>query len=59
MTSVEIDCMKCAHFLPEIKTITACLAFPLGIPDAIVWGEQSHRKPIEGDHGIQFKEAKA
>jgi hypothetical protein len=32
-----------------------CNAFPKGIPDKIIDGEQQHTSPIEGDHGIIFE----
>lgn len=31
-----------------------CKAFPGGIPDAITENMVDHRKPVDGDHGIQF-----
>jgi len=46
------DCLYCQHSrLPGSK---ACDAFPDGIPDAILLGERTHRKPFPGDHGILF-----
>jgi len=35
-----------------------CEAFPKGIPEAILSGENSHNRPYPGDGGIQFKKAK-
>lgn len=35
-----------------------CLAYPAGIPMAIILGEVDHTKPYEGDHGLQFKAKK-
>lgn len=36
-------------------TIPVCRAFPKGIPDAIAWGDDPHTSPVEGDHGILYK----
>jgi hypothetical protein len=63
-------CVGCRHFAfervvvadapaessePEVRFV--CAAFPAGrgIPDAIVNGENDHREPVEGDHGIRFE----
>lgn len=32
-----------------------CTAFPEGIPDEILDNRFDHRRPLEGDHGIQFE----
>jgi hypothetical protein len=34
-----------------------CEAFPYGIPFAIRAGVVDHRKPVDGDRGIQFEPA--
>ena len=34
-----------------------CEAFPYGIPFAIRMGVVDHRKPVDGDRGIQFEPA--
>ncbi|HUX17000.1 MAG TPA: hypothetical protein VMW52_11050 [Phycisphaerae bacterium] len=47
-------CATCRHFSHEEYTIEACLAFPDGIPRAILTWKADHRKPIEGDHGISY-----
>jgi hypothetical protein len=48
------QCMRCKHFLGRLT----CLAYPTGIPEEILTGEVDHSEPQEGDHDIQFKEAK-
>ena len=47
----ETSCIKCRYYR-ESRT---CVAFPKGIPVAILSGDFDHRKPYKGDHGIQFK----
>jgi len=32
-----------------------CSAFPDGVPSKIIEGRSDHRKPINGDRGIQFR----
>jgi hypothetical protein len=34
---------------------TTCDAFPNGIPDEMLTGENKHTRPEKGDNGIQFK----
>jgi hypothetical protein len=64
---VEPKCSKrkCIHFQgarwlgdTESTEVVYCTAFPEGIPDDIAYGRNSHKKPYEGDHGIQFEEEK-
>lgn len=49
-------CDTCAN---RSKTLLGrCIAFPDGIPLAILTGDADHRQPVEGDHGIQYEESK-
>jgi hypothetical protein len=44
-------CLSCRWKLPQGAI---CLAFPEGIPDAILASAHDHRTPYAGDHGIQY-----
>ncbi len=47
-------CGRCSHYpLGSGKMI--CPAFPDGIPMAIWMGENDHKQPYKGDHGIMFE----
>ncbi len=49
----ELFCPFCRHW--DSSSVTPrCAAFPDGIPDALWIGENNHRAPVAGDHGIQF-----
>lgn len=47
-------CDTCVH--RSKIDLGLCLAFPSGIPTKIFTGEWGHSKPVEGDHGIQYKQ---
>ncbi len=49
-------CSYCAHL--DEGGARRCAAFPGGIPLPIWLGENDHRRPYAGDHGIQFEEWK-
>lgn len=61
MNSIKVlECAYCIHLdkrcnRPELLRPLRCAAFPDGIPHQIASGNLSHRKPVDGDHGIQFR----
>ena len=52
-------CVGCAHFNIEETSEDGigltCAAFPNGIPDEILFGDNDHQDPFPGDHGIQYE----
>lgn len=46
------SCAKCINYLTQQK----CLAFPDAIPEPIWTGKNEHKKPYDGDHGVQFEQ---
>lgn len=54
MTSIAPPiCAVCSHRIGSLLD-PKCAAFPAGIPRPILMSEADHRKPFEGDLGIQF-----
>jgi hypothetical protein len=48
---VEVSqCLFCRHWVPG----STCVAFPDGIPLAILNNDVDHRLPMVGDRGVQF-----
>jgi hypothetical protein len=48
---VLTPCISCLHFRKNAN----CDAFPKGIPEKILDGNNKHRKAYPGDHGIRFE----
>jgi hypothetical protein len=51
MSSGSQECATCKNYMIDLH----CRAFLDGIPEKIVTGEVSHKKPFKGDHGIQYE----
>jgi len=45
------QCLRCKHFFLS----GGCVAFPGGIPEAIMTGLHDHTQPYPGDNGIRFE----
>ena len=52
-TSQDWQCKSCAHWSPDNAAV--CPAYPNGIPYVIMGNKISHKLPIPGDNGIQWK----
>jgi len=52
------SCTSCKHFDSDSAQVGRfrCEAFPDRIPDFILDGEDDHKTPVEGDHGIQWEQ---
>jgi hypothetical protein len=50
-------CITCQHFTAGSfeDGRPRCAAFPDGIPQVILSGENDHTSPVRGDHGIQWQ----
>jgi hypothetical protein len=47
----------CSRFVRDLNLPGfQCTAFPDKIPDKIIDNRADHREPIEGDHGMRFKQ---
>jgi len=47
------SCISCVHRLEQ----TTCEAFPEGIPEEILMGDNPHISEFPGDNGIQYEPA--
>lgn len=47
-------CLSCVHH-HGVKPTQTCDAFPTGIPERYLSGEQEHTKPDPEDNGIQYE----
>lgn len=52
---VGAECHECKHAVIDSWGYITCAAFPDGVPDDIMFEGRLHRRPIKGDHGIQFE----
>ena len=52
---IQSQCALCKHFHSANVLQDTCDAFPTGIPEAVLLNEVSHRRPVNGDHGIRFE----
>ena len=57
--SVHCHRSKCRRFGgyvgPSEDPVFVCEAFPKGIPEEILSGEDEHLKPVEGDGGLTYE----
>lgn len=54
---------RCQNFLalvgPTDDPVFVCRAFPSGIPDEILSGQETHLRPVPGDNGIVYQLSKS
>ena len=56
MEAVNLVCFRCKNYR---RFKGGCLAFPNGIPDVIISGENQHSKPLKGQRNkIVFEQMK-
>ena len=51
----EAPCNTCQWQSKDVADKGTCRAFPAGIPEMILRGENDHRQPVAGDGGIVWK----
>lgn len=44
-------CWRCAHYQGDL----VCAAFPSGIPEALLSGEDDHTRPFPGDQNLRYE----
>ena len=49
--TLKFLCQSCEHFRGGGR----CDAFPAGIPDEILTGDNDHSGPVDGDGGIRYE----
>lgn len=56
MNTKKLICFNCEHFSDDVL---GCKAFPEGIPNAILNGNNKHKKPLRGQKNeLTFKRKK-
>jgi hypothetical protein len=56
MTTDEPVCMNCKHLIIDNPNGIICGAFPKGIPEIIITGENDHTEPLPNqDNDIVFE----
>ena len=53
LNMISRTCIFCRH--ENLGRLKTCAAFPDEVPDEIWYGQNNHKKPYPGDHGIQFE----
>lgn len=54
----ESSCYTCKWAtMAKDGTVATCEAFPQGIPELILRGENDHTQPVPGDQGIMYTPA--
>ena len=48
-------CASCRRFNRKDLLNDTCEAYPKGIPEPILHGDNDHREPYPGDHGLQYE----
>lgn len=54
LPAISPQCVTCANLL-DAGAKRQCKAYPNGIPDEVWTGLINHRRPYQGDNGIQYE----
>ena len=54
-TTTRPQCEFCKRWRDDLIGTGTCEAFPGGIPFEVYSGQVSHRKAVDGDHGVRFE----